>query len=141
MGSLFLEMDAAVTRELTADELGLLEPLTLLHVIEICARIAGDITDEFNAPRPPATQWIRLDLVIPGDFCWRTDMSFDRVDSISMEEEEMVIVYSGGRTVVHDPKEHLRVAVSPDRAIAWNEQRVSMDEQTLRFIAEAYGVL
>lgn len=143
--SLFLEFDAACMDELTGPERESLEPTVYVHLLEICARVAASTTpvsdDEYrDPPRPPATQYIRVDLVIPDDFVWRTDLSFDRVDTIVNEGDELVICYAGGRTTIHGPNEHLRVAVAPTKAVAWNEERVFMDESTLRSLAEAYGV-
>jgi hypothetical protein len=143
--SLFLEMDAACADELTDLERCSLEPSVYVHLLEICARVAATTTpvsdDEYrDLPRPPATQYIRVDLVIPDDFVWRTDLSFDRVDAVTRDGDELVICYSGGRTTVHDSTEHLRVAVAPTKAVGWNQERVFMSESTLRSLAEAYGV-
>jgi hypothetical protein len=136
---LFLDMDAAVTRELDRDELGNIDGLTLLRIIEICARVAGDFAEPGITPRPPASQHIRVELIIPDDFVWRSDLSFDQVEAVTRGPDEYVIVYRGGRTTIHTPGEHLRVAVSPSKAQRWNEERVFMGEDTLRNVAENYG--
>jgi hypothetical protein len=142
--SLFLRMDAAVLEELDPVERQNIDPILYMRIIEICARVGGSwqptVELEDPVPRPPATQHIRVDLVIPDDFVWRTDLSFDQVESVLKETGEVVIVYAGGRTTTHDPREHLRVAVSPDKAIRWNSDRLFMGETTLQSVAEAYGV-
>lgn len=140
--SLFLRMDTACARGLSQDERDSLDPIVYCHILEICAEVARSdepvVTE--TIPRPPATQHIRVSLVIPGDFVWRSDLSFDVVDNTTIEDGEVVLLYVGGRTTIHDPAEHLRVAVSPDRAMSWNEERCCMGETTLRSVAEAYGV-
>jgi hypothetical protein len=143
--SLFFEMDAACTDELSGPEQDSLDPTVYVHLLEICARVAATphSDDEYRdrpLPRPPATQYIRADLVIPDDFVWRTDLSFEQVDYVCKESTETVICYRGGRTTMHTPGEHLRVAVAPDKALAWNKERVLMGDSTLRSVAEAYGV-
>jgi hypothetical protein len=142
--SLFLRMDAACLAELSHAELQAVDPLIYAHIVEVCARVAEDAPATVEIaepiPRPPATQHIRVDLVIPDDFVWRTDLSFDQVEAVTEEQGEVVIVYRGGRTTTHEPADHLRVAVNPDKALRWNTERVYMGEQTLRSVAEAYGV-
>lgn len=142
--SVFLRMDAACLAELSYAELQMIDPVIYAHIIEICARVAEEAPRTVEAddpiPRPPATQYIRVDLVIPDDFVWRTDLSFDQVEAVTEETGEVVIAYRGGRTTTHVPADHLRVAVNPDKALRWNTERVFMGEQTLRSVAEAYGV-
>lgn len=143
--SLFLRMDAACMEVLTEAERAAVDPITYTAILEACAEVAQQrwpptIELETPIPRPPATQWIRVELVIPGDFAWRTDLSFDQVEARNLESGEVVIVYRGGRTTVHEPGEHLRVAVNPNLAIRWNADRMFMADETLRSVAEAYGV-
>lgn len=141
--SLFLKMDAACLSALSAVELQKLDPVVYLHVLQVCADVAAGwhprVESTDPVPRPPATQHLRADLVIADDFVWRTDLSFDQVESVVKETDEVVIVYRGGRTTVHEPRGHVRVAVNPDKAIRWNTERVFMGEMTLRSVAEAYG--
>lgn len=142
--SLFLTMDTACMAELSPTELATLHPVVYAHLLEICSRVAEEgpphVELDNPLPRPPATQYIRADLIIPDDFVWRTDLSFDQVDATTDEAGEVVIVYRGGRTTIHEPTDHVRVAVSPIKAQRWNEERVFMGEETLRSVAEAYGV-
>jgi hypothetical protein len=142
--SLFLRMDSACVAALTEAERGAIDPITYTAILEACAAIAQEWRPaaelETPIPRPPATQWIRAELVITNDFAWRTDLSFDQVEAKHTEVGEVVIVYRGGRTTIHEPGDHLRVAVSPDAAIRWNADRMFMGESTLRSVAEAYGV-
>jgi hypothetical protein len=142
--SLFLRMDAACIVALTEAEFAAVDPMVYTAILEACAVVAQEwrpIAEvEASIPRPPATQWIRAELVIPDDFAWRTDLSFDQVEARNLEVGEVVIVYRGGRTTIHEPGDHLRVAVSPDAAIRWNADRLFMGEATLRSVAEAYGV-
>lgn len=142
--SLFLRMDAACIEALSEAERVAVEPMTYAAILEACANVAQQWRPaaelEAPIPRPPATQWIRAELVIPDDFAWRTDLSFDQVEARNLEVGEVVIVYRGGRTTIHEPGDHLRVAVSPDAAIRWNADRMFMGEETLRSVAEAYGV-
>lgn len=142
--SLFLRMDAACVVALTEAERGAVDPITYTAILEACAGVAQEWRPvaelEAPIPRPPATQWIRVELVIPDDFAWRTDLSFDQVAAKNTEAGEVVIVYRGGRTTIHEPGEHLRVAVNPNAAIRWNAERLFMGEETLRSVAEAYGV-
>jgi hypothetical protein len=142
--SLFLRMDAACLEALTEAERNDVDPITYTAILEACAEVAQQWRPlaelEAPIPRPPATQWIRADLVIPDDFAWRTDLSFDQVEAKNTESGEVVIVYRGGRTTIHEPGDHLRVAVNPTLAIRWNADRMFMGEATLRSVAEAYGV-
>jgi len=142
--SLFLRMDAACIEALTENERNAIDPISYVAILEACAAVAQEWRPvaelEAPIPRPPATQWIRVDLIIPDDFAWRHDLSFDQVESVSKEAGEVVVVYRGSRTTIHDPGEHLRVAVSPDAAIRWNADRLFMGVETLRSVAEAYGV-
>lgn len=142
--SLFLRMDAACVEALTESERNAVDPITYVAILECCAEVArtydSGVDLESPVPRPPATQWIRVELVIPDDFAWRDDLSFDQVEAVDKEAGEIVIVYRGGRTTIHDPAEHLRVAVNPNAAIRWNADRLFMGETTLQSVAEAYGV-
>jgi hypothetical protein len=142
--SLFLRMDAACIEALTEAERGTIDPITYTAILEACARVAQEYRPaaeiEAPIPQPPATQWIRAELVIPDDFVWRTDLSFDQVEAKNTEAGEVVIVYRGGRTTIHEPGDHVRVAVNPNLAIRWNADRLFMGETTLRSVAEAYGV-
>lgn len=143
MGLLY-EMDLACTDELTHHERTAIEPALYAKILEICARVAHTCTPlgetSATGPRPPATQHIRAELLIPDDLVWRTDLSFDEVESVTNEIGEVVVVYRGGRTTIHDPADPVRVAVNPHKAKHWNSERVFMDETTLRSVAEAYGV-
>jgi hypothetical protein len=142
--SLFLRMDAACIEALTEGERAIVDPITYTAILEACATVAQEWRPaaelETPVPRPPATQWIRANLVIPDDFAWRSDLSFDQVEATNTEAGEVVIVYRGGRTTIHEPGDHLRVAVNPNLAIRWNADRMFMGESTLRLVAEAYGV-
>ncbi len=141
--SFFVEMDLACTSELTAAERAMIDPVVYVHLLEICSRVATHCRshpDPGHTPYPPATQYIRADLALPDDCVWRPDLSFDLVEAVHVEAGEVVVVYRGGRSTVHAPGEHLRVAVAPHKAMTWNEERVFMDESTLRSVAETYGV-
>jgi hypothetical protein len=142
--SLFLRMDAACLEALTEAERDAVDPITYTAILEACADVASQwrpIAElEAPIPRPPATQWIRADLVTTDDFVWRTDLSFDQVEAKNTEAGEIVIVYRGGRTTIHESGDHVRVAVNPNLAIRWNADRLFMGETTLRSVAEAYGV-
>lgn len=140
--SLFLRMDAACAERLAQDERDSIDPIVYCHILEVCAAVAQcyePVVAE-PIPRPPATQYIKVNLVIPDDFVWRADLSFARVELVNNEGDELIVAYAGGRITTHDPSEHLRVAVSPYKAMAWNEERCCMGESTLRQVAEAYGV-
>lgn len=141
--SMLLRMDAACVEALSPAERNAIDSVVYVAILEACARVAQEerpVADiEAPIPRPPATQWIRAELVIPDDFAWRTDLSFDIVEAVTKEAGEVVIVYRGGRTTIHEPGEHLRVAVNPNAAIRWNADRLFMAETTLRSVAEAYG--
>lgn len=142
--SLYLRMDAACLAALTEAERGAVDPITYTAILEACADVASQWRPvaelETPIPRPPATQWIRAELIVPDDFAWRYDLSFDQVEAKNTEAGEVVIVYRGGRTTIHEPGDHLRVAVNPEAAIRWNGDRLFMGEETLRSVAEAYGV-
>lgn len=142
--SLFLRMDGACVAALTDAERRAVDPITYTAILEACADVASQWRPlaelEAPIPRPPATQWIRAELIVPDDFTWRTNLSFDQVEAKNTETGEVVIVYRGGRTTIHEPSDHLRVAVNPEAAIRWNADRLFMGEETLRSVAEAYGV-
>jgi hypothetical protein len=141
--SLFLEMDLACIQRLSVTERLLLNPKVYVRILRICADVAencGKGEPDEIPPRPPSMQQIRADLVMPGDYAWRDDLSFDPVASVTTEEDEVVITYRSGRTTVHGRAEHLRVAVAPHKAALWNEGRAVMDDATLRAVAMDYGL-
>jgi hypothetical protein len=142
--SLFLDMDAACHYDLSPDQIASIEPALYVRILTLCAKVAESTHwvahAEERVPMPPATQHIRADFVLPDDYTWRTDLSFDQVETADLNRDEVVLVYHGGRTVVLAPTDQVRVAVSPEQAQKWNRQRVSMGESTLRSVAEAYGV-
>lgn len=148
MSRLFTEMAGAVIDELEPQERTLVDPKVFARIIGICATVAEHSTACPLAcmPTPPAMQHINANLLVPGDHVWRDDLSFDVVKSVNQDGDEVVITLAPHRSapnvsafMVRAPKDPIRVAVSNDKARQWNDERVYLDEETVRSLYAAYG--
>lgn len=142
MGPIFNEMAGAVIDELEPDERSLLDTLVFTRIVAICAAVAERKILPPGAPRdlqPPPMHYIRAGLLIPGDYVWVPELTFEIIDSVTREYGDMVIVYGGGRTALHGPNDPIRVAVSSAQAAIWNQERSLMDDETVRSLHAAFG--
>lgn len=141
MASLFTEMATAVIDELEAHERTQVAPPVFTRIIAICAEVAEHAAHcpAVLLPTPPAMQFMNAGLLVVGDHLWREDLSFDYVEAVHNEADEVVIVLCGGRTLVRGPKDPLRVAIDNTKARVWNEERSFMDPETVRSLYSTYG--
>jgi hypothetical protein len=140
MSALLHEMDLACLDALDPRDWDGMAPDVYAKILEVCVDVAERSSSLGLVPHPPGMQFIRVALLIPNDYVWRPDLSFDRVESVVRETDGYVVSYYGGRTTVHALHEHLRVAVSPLYAARWNESRAAMSDDTLHDVAEQFGV-
>lgn len=145
--TLFTRMATAAIDELEPQERTKVDPKVFTRILSICAAVAESELESTNptvpidpSPKPPATQFITACLLVPGDFVWNPrDLVYSQIDVVKLHDGKITAVYGDATTETFAPDGPVQVAVSNRKADKWNEDRLFMDQATLRSLHATYG--
>ena len=124
--STFAEMAVAAIDALAPEARANIDPTAFTQIIAVCAEIAEreSVAEADDRDPEPRLCLIEARFLVPGDFLWRNSTRmFSLLQSVHLQQSEIVITDDDGATESFDPKSPTSVAANRNAARAWNIDR------------------